>query len=214
MTKLTALLLTILLFGCTREPSSQIKKHIGTVVESDSVAVSKIPLLSVNRNNLTTSLPSSYLLDCPVAGDQQNEGSCVVFSCTYGARSIEYYYTHANTSFSYNSNIFSTEYVYNQTVISGCNSGTSIELALNLMKSKVVCLWAKILNTDIATIKTMVYQKHPVIFSVVMDNSFINAQQGFIWSAYSGSGSFPHCMIICGFDDVKNAFKVINFISA
>jgi len=123
---------------------------------------------------------------------------------------------------------------------SDCNSGTSITLTLDLMKNKGVCTsqtmpyvdgdcatlptaaqnteaanykistYSKMLNTDLTSIKTMIYQKHPVIFSVVMDNSFTNAGPGFIWSSYSGSGALPHCMIICGYDDAKKAFKVMN----
>jgi len=121
-----------------------------------------------------------------------------------------------------------------------CNSGTSITLTLDLMKNKGVCTsqtmpyvdgdcatmptaaqdaeaanykigaYSKMLNTDLTAIKTMIYQNHPVIFSAVMDNSFTNAGPGFIWSSYSGSGALPHCMIICGYDDTKNAFKVMN----
>ena len=121
-----------------------------------------------------------------------------------------------------------------------CTSGTSITLTLDLMKNKGVCnsqtmpyvdgdcatlptatqdaeaanykivSYSKMLNTDNAAIKTMIYQKHPIIFSVLMDNSFTNAGAGFIWSSYSGAGASPHCMIICGYDDAKNAYKVMN----
>lgn len=123
---------------------------------------------------------------------------------------------------------------------SDCNSGTSITQTLELMKTKGVCTaqsmpytdgdcytmpnsvqnaeaanyriggYSKLANNDVVGIKTMVSQKHPVIVSIVMDNSFINAGPGFIWKAYSGSGSLPHCLIICGYDDSKNAYKVMS----
>ncbi len=125
-------------------------------------------------------------------------------------------------------------------ITADCNAGTSITLTLDLMKTIGVCTnqtmpyvdgdcatmptaaqnteaanfkigsYSKMLNTDQTAIKTMIYQKHPVIFSAVMDNSFTNAGPGFIWSSYSGSGALPHCMIICGYDDAKQAYKVMS----
>jgi C1A family cysteine protease len=56
----------------------------------------------------------------------------------------------------------------------------------------------------------MVSQNHPVIINVIADNSFIAAKTGFIWKTYSGSGSLPHCIVICGYDDAKNAYLIMN----
>ena len=70
--------------------------------------------------------------------------------------------------------------------------------------------YSKIYTTDRMSIKAMVSQKHPVIITIVADNSFISAKAGFIWKTYSGSGSLPHCIAICGYDDAKNAYKVMN----
>jgi len=39
---------------------------------------------------------------------------------------------------------------------------------------------------------------------------FVNAGPGFVWRSYSGSGSLPHTIIICGYDDLKHAYKVMN----
>ncbi len=57
----------------------------------------------------------------------------------------------------------------------------------------------------------MITTNHPVMINVTADNSFINAGAGFIWKAYSGSGALPHAVIICGYDDAKNAYKIINW---
>jgi C1A family cysteine protease len=70
--------------------------------------------------------------------------------------------------------------------------------------------YSKVINSDKNAIKAMVSQNHPVIINILADNSFINAKTGFIWKSYSGSGSLPHCLVICGYDDSKNAYKVIN----
>ncbi|MEJ8844660.1 Ig-like domain-containing protein [Lacibacter sp. H375] len=70
--------------------------------------------------------------------------------------------------------------------------------------------YAKLFTTDRAAIKSMVTQKHPVIISILADNSFISAKAGFIWKTYSGSGSLPHSVVICGYDDAKNAYLIMN----
>lgn len=70
--------------------------------------------------------------------------------------------------------------------------------------------YSKIYYTDRVAIKSMVSQKHPVVITVLADNSFINATAGFIWKTYSGSGMLPHCIAICGYDDSKNAYKIMN----
>lgn len=187
-------------------------------------------------------LEGSYFMDTPPAGDQGGEGACVPFATAYAARSIEKYYEAGHNSFSPDLNIFSAEYVYNQTLMTpgDCNSGTSIGLTLDLMVAKGVCLqstmpqldgncsqqptgeqnteaakykisgYSKIEHTDIDAIKTMVKQNHPVIASIVYDNSFINAGPGFIWSEHSGSGVLPHMGVIVGYDDDKNAYKIMN----
>jgi len=187
-------------------------------------------------------LPTSYLLDTPVPGNQMNEGSCCAFATVYSARSIEHYYDTGAINYSPTTNIFSVEYVFNQALITpgNCYSGTSIGLCLDLMKNLGVCLeatmpqadgdcsiqpdgtqhteadlykinsYAKIENTDMAAIKYLVTQNHPVIASIVYDNSFINAAPGFIWDHDSGSGCLPHMGVIVGYDDAKGAYKIMN----
>lgn len=70
--------------------------------------------------------------------------------------------------------------------------------------------YVKIINSDKVAIKTMVASNHPVIATILADNSFVNARTGFIWKTYSGSGMLPHTLIICGYDDARNAYKVMN----
>ena len=70
--------------------------------------------------------------------------------------------------------------------------------------------YAKMYTTDRAAIKSMVSQKHPVIINILADNSFISAKAGFIWKVYSGSGTLAHALVICGYDDSKNAYLVYN----
>jgi C1A family cysteine protease len=56
----------------------------------------------------------------------------------------------------------------------------------------------------------MIAAKHPVIATIIADNSFVNAGPGFVWTTDSGAGSLPHTLVICGYDDAKHAYKVMN----
>jgi len=181
------------------------------------------------------------MLATPPVANQGYEWSCVPFATAYAARSIEQYYRTGASSFSNGTNIFSPEYVYDQTKFSDCGSGTAITTTLDLMKNKGVCLWStlpysdingcdasiatpfdgdatnykiasygKLVNTDITGIKTMLANNHPVIASMAIDNSFLNAGPGFVWSSYSGSGGAGHTLIFCGYDDSKHAYKVMS----
>lgn len=73
-----------------------------------------------------------------------------------------------------------------------------------------IASYVKLYTSDKAAIKAMVSQKHPVIITILADNSFIAARTGFIWKAYSGSGSLTHAVLICGYDDAKNAYLIMN----
>jgi archaellum component FlaF (FlaF/FlaG flagellin family) len=213
-----------------------------TAIDAAGNAASNSIQVTVNTTVIPpTPIPASFQLITPPAGNQGNEWSCVTFAIGYAARSIEQYYKTNATSYSLNSNIFSPEFVYNQTKFSDCGSGTAITLVLDLIKDQGVSTWQSmpysdvngcslqpsaaqttnasnykissyvtIPNADQVAIKTMIASKHPVITTVIMDNSFVNAGPGFIWKTDSGSGSLPHTIIICGYDDSKHAYKVMN----
>jgi hypothetical protein len=121
-----------------------------------------------------------------------------------------------------------------------CAVGTAMQTALDLMVNSGICTFQsmpynsndcatqpndqqrteasnyriggyyKIYTTDKAAIRAMIDLKKLVIISIVADNSFMQAKAGFIWKAYSGSGSLGHSVVICGYDDSKNAWKIMN----
>jgi C1A family cysteine protease len=154
---------------------------------------------------------------------------------------LKQYYRSNATSYSNSTNVFSPEFLYNQTKFGDCGSGTSMQLALDFIVTNGICTYqsmpysstngcsllpttsqssealnykinsySKIINTDKDAIKSMVSQNHPVIVAILADNSFVTAQPGFIWKTFSGSGNLPHCIVICGYDDSKNAYKIMN----
>ncbi|MGE5520768.1 MAG: Ig-like domain-containing protein [Candidatus Dadabacteria bacterium] len=190
----------------------------------------------------TPTTSNFFQLATPPVGYQGGEGSCVSFAVGYGARSIEQYYRTGGSSFSYSSNVFSPEFLYDQTkVAADCGSGSNIMQALDFVQANGICTWANmpysytdgcatvptsyqwsdaanykisgysvLYKSDVAGIKYELSNHHPVIFGVQLDNAFINAQPGFIWRSYSSTPSAGHAMIIVGYDDSKNAWRVMN----
>jgi C1A family cysteine protease len=186
--------------------------------------------------------PANFSLIPPGAEVQGFEGSCVAFAVGYSARSIEEYYKTNSSSYSYATNLFSPEFLYNQTKVNpDCNSGSTYLTALDFLKNKGVCTWqtmpysynngcslmpnasqsseafnykissyAGIYVNDIAGIKNLLINNHPVMIGIYPDNSFNNANAEFIWKNYSGSPQGGHAVTIVGYDDAKNAFKVMN----
>jgi hypothetical protein len=200
--------------------------------------------ITVTVNTVVVTPPSStgVFLKMPPVGNQSGEGSCVAFAVGYAARSAEQYYKTNASSYSFSTNIFSPEFLYNQIKFSAdCGSGSAMQTGLDFIVANGITTfqsmpysatngctllptstqsseaanykissYSKLYTTDKAAIKAMVSQKHPVIITILADNSFINAKAGFIWKTYSGSGSLPHCIVICGYDDAKNAYMVMN----
>ena len=89
-----------------------------------------------------TSLPAAWQLKMPAVAYQGSESTCVPFAVVYYARSAEQYYTSGASNYSYASNIFSPEFVYNQTkASSSCSSGSSLLTTLDFLVSKGSCTW-------------------------------------------------------------------------
>lgn len=70
--------------------------------------------------------------------------------------------------------------------------------------------FAIVSQADEVAIKTLLTQKHALIAGTSIDDSFTNAAAGFIWKSFSGSYGTNHGYVICGYDDSKHAYKVMN----
>lgn len=93
--------------------------------------------------------------------------------------------------------------------INGCSLQPDASQVSNASNYKISS-YIKLVNADQVAIKSMIASKHPVIATLIMDNSFVNAGPGFIWNSDSGSGNLPHTILICGYDDAKHAYKIMN----
>lgn len=121
-----------------------------------------------------------------------------------------------------------------------CGNGIGVTTSLDILRSTGICLWNsmpyssyngcstypnsgqlteaanykitsyyRMLSTDITAIKSAVYSKRAVIISVGIDQNFTSADANFVWRT-AGPLSADHAMVICGWDDSKNAYRIFN----
>lgn len=69
--------------------------------------------------------------------------------------------------------------------------------------------WGRI---DVKTrdLKAFLATKHPVLFGAMIDQGFQEAKEGHIWNRKAGALLGGHAMVLVGYDDAKNAFRVQN----
>jgi C1A family cysteine protease len=199
-------------------------------------ALPKAQLPSILKTDVTAHT-LSYL---PPVGNQGGEGSCVAFGTTYAARSIDWAYKNSQTSFSYSTNIFSPEYVYNQVKVPGsCGSGAYVYKGLNLLVSQGVCRWFVMPYTDAAcktkpnttqkadaagykissygtvpinvdALKNLLVANKPVIVAGPVSSAFMNFGPNSAPLTNRVGSLGGHCYCLVGYDNAKNAFKFMN----
>lgn len=184
--------------------------------------------------------PPSYIMAMPSVGDQGSEASCVAFAVGYAARSAYQYYSDSmNYSYSHNvfspSYIYNQiklsdcnsgtfivsalNLLVNQGVCrydvmpynpaQGCTvmPGSTQQSDASAFK---INGYARVNLNANATIKRLVANNKPVIFAFSVFDNFISLAPGQICSTRSNTYLGSHAMIICGYDDTKHAYRVMN----
>ena len=185
----------------------------------------------------TMSLPNLILLDMPVPGDQGSQSSCSAWATIYG---IGNYYSHIKTGRPYSdTGNLSPAFTYNQITQGNCTC-TSLLDNLYLLKTLGACSlkampyipsgcsaqpdslqklqaekfkinnWERIDLKNLRLIKQAIFEKKPVLFAITTDDGFKNLDTPYIWKARIGSPGQPHAMLIAGYDDTKNSFRIMN----
>ena len=208
---------------------------------NDQAGNTGLKSITVTINTTTIippALPVSSILTMPPVMYQGGEGSCVAFT-VISARSFEQYNRTSSTTYSTSTNIFSPEFVFNQTRSDIYCSGSALLTAMDLLVTKGVCKWetmpytstgcsllpnsgqlaealnykiasySKILKNDRAAIKTMLSSKRALVAQITIDDNFRNAGIGYIWNSFSTNAGL-HALAICGYDDNKHAFLAMN----
>lgn len=184
-----------------------------------------------------TFLPQSIMLDMPIPGDQGTQRSCGAWAVVYGAGS---YYMHKATGRSYNDNIIlNPAFIYNQ-LPKGTGGITALTDNLKMFKERGSCSfksmpydtkdyttqpdsqqcaeaqnykingWQKIDPYDLEELKAALAEGKPVIFSIAIDEGFDKIKAPFIWKERIGPQEEVHTMVIAGYDDERQAFRVMN----
>jgi len=103
----------------------------------------------------TPTFPSVFNLIAPPVGNQGGEGSCGAWAQGYYQASTRYYYRNNMTSYSYSTNIFSPEYLYNYSQYispanyGNCaNGGSSVLDNNNILSTYGICTWAQMPYTS------------------------------------------------------------------
>ena len=196
--------------------------------------------ITLNTKVISGTVPASYHLQMPPVLNQGNEGSCVSFSVGYYARSGEQYYKTAATSYSNSVNVFSPEFLFNQTKSSSDCSGSALITALDFMKSKGICKLASMnysSTNGCSLMPTSTQTSEAANYKIISYNAIyasdITAIKTRVSSKHpvmapvsidanfynagpgyiwkSYSGFYNnHMVTICGYDDSKHAFKAVN----
>jgi C1A family cysteine protease len=196
-----------------------------------------IPFHDSARLSVTDVLPDSLLLDMPEAGDQGSQGSCSAWATVYAAGS---YYAHIVGGKPYSdSTLLSPKYTYNQITKGDCVC-TSITDHLYLLETQGAsplsampydpkeCLlqpdslqkkkaepfkiksWLTVDIKNVTLIKQQLLHKMPVIFTTFPDEAFNRPSSPYIISKRTGNSAGGHAIVICGYNDAKKAFRIMN----
>jgi len=135
--------------------------------------------------------------------------------------------------------VFSPAFVYNQ-INNGRDAGSAFPDALDLMKREGaaplglmpysqtdfttlpnadavnaasryrIAFWRQVNVNDTIDIKSQLNAGYPVIIGATIDEGFDQAGKGFVWNHAVGKQLGGHAMLIVGYDDDRNAFRVMN----
>jgi hypothetical protein len=196
--------------------------------------------VTLNTKVISGTNPSSFQLQMPSVLNQGNEGSCVSFSVGYYARSGEQFYKTGAASYSNSVNVFSPEFLFNQTKTSSDCSGSAVITALDFIKSKGICSFQSmpysstngcaLMPTSSQLTEAAGYKivSYSAIYAsdITGIKTMVAAKHPLVapvsidanfYNAGPGyiwnsfSGFYNnHVVTICGYDDAKHAFKAVN----
>jgi hypothetical protein len=196
-----------------------------------------IPDTSIYQPDTTGILPNSLLLEMPIPGDQGNQNSCTSWATIYA---IGTYYHHLKSGKPYSdTGNLSPKFAYNL-ITKGTCTCTSFLDNLYILKTQgsatlasmpftpnecskqpdslqkinaqfnAIKNWERVNLNELAYIKRAIQEKMPVLFAIPIDSGFNKLSAPFIWATRSGPIGQLHAMVIVGYDDTKNAFRIMN----
>jgi len=207
----------------------------GLVFEPETVYRS-FPVVGTYRAFLPPAVDLSAFL--PPVGSQGEQSSCVAWATSYGLRG---YYENRRRGGVATAPLFSPAFIYNQikSHSAGCDVGTSISDALNLMKqvgtvpwsrfpydphdcSRLpeprladdarpfrIADWKRVDSSRVDDIKGQLYAGNPVVIGMVVNRAFHRLRGDQVFEDTDTDGS-GHAMVVVGYDDNREAFRLFN----
>ncbi|MDF3029023.1 MAG: papain family cysteine protease [Fluviicola sp.] len=175
----------------------------------------------------------------PLPGHQGGQGSCVAWAVGYGLKSYQEAVESRIKPVS-SDRIFSPSYLYNQVKISGCAEGAYLWKALDFLKTTGItnlnefpydqydCFripgdnlkfsanrnriadYRTVDFKNAMSVKSQIASNFPVPFLMEVDEGFYKLPYGQVYNIPSGKILGHHAMVVVGYDDNRNAFKVLN----
>ncbi len=82
--------------------------------------------------------------------------------------------------------------------------------ALNVASRYRIAFWKQVDVGNDTEIKSQLNAGYPVIIGALIDEGFDHAGKGFVWNHIAGRQLGGHAMLIVGYDDDRNAYRVLN----
>lgn len=70
--------------------------------------------------------------------------------------------------------------------------------------------WRRVNVQDIRELKAQLNAGFPIVIGASVDEGFISLRRGQVWRSMLGSSRGGHAMVVVGYDDARNAFRLIN----
>lgn len=177
--------------------------------------------------------------DFPTPGDQGQQGSCVGWAVAYALKGY-HERQERTWPLDHPDRLFSPAWVYNQIrLTSGCGGGTYLKDALGLLTRDGAATWTdfpydscccsampsadvrarakrfiaegieRIGGNDRSAVKTHLAAAKPVVIGMMVDANFANLSGNTVHRV-GGNSLGGHALVVVGYDDQREAFKVIN----
>lgn len=171
----------------------------------------------------------------PTPGNQGSQGSCVGWATAY----LKTYQESSERILDPNNIFFSPSFIYNQIKISDCIQGSIVEDAFKVIQEQGILLnrdfpynyyncttqptsnqvtnankykisrFAKVDEQNIHEIKSNLEVGNPILIALDVNQAFKNYSGG-VFNNSANCQNCGHAVVVVGYDDTKNAFKLIN----
>jgi hypothetical protein len=231
-------LLFILASCTTTEPTNPSGQKRGTGLNpTDEKTLASLPF--DDKLPRATKLPDSVDLSVsfPTPGNQGGQGSCVGWAAAYLKTYQEVIETGEDPDAIFFSPSFIYNQIKSG---DSCDSGSQLDDALNLLSEQgdvsesrfpyresecdvlpndelkleagpfKIASWRRANTQDPTEIKRHLFNESPVLIAFDADDAFFDVKAGDIYKDPPSKNAGLHAMVVVGYDDDKNAFKLIN----